>query len=749
MICFNCRAGNVAGGQLQSWRLFPPNYHLLASQFALCYKNMVRGQPGMGQTERQETDQPRRIVANAMLFGEFRLTTIDGTEIAISNRRARALLAMLCLAHENSIDRDYLSKLLWPGRFEAHAKASLRQCLLDVGKLLAAAECNILEVTRGRISINTSVIQTDFETLENSLRQRKYSAVTEQLSYVGIKPLLDQMDFGEPFNTWLVKHRLEAERRLHAAVSDALAMLEREGDTAQYAKLSNAWTERKPSRGRGDVTDSVSGRTRIAVLPFQSLNIHDGHDYFADGMVDELITTLGQVPQLLVAGRTSSFHFRNSELSSAQIAAELGVSHLIEGSVQRQGDRVRIHAHLIAGETGFELWGARFDGLLDDVFALQENVGQAITAAIGTALGIIMQPPKFQGMTENKQAYDLFLQGRALCARLFGEGVLDTAVTLFEEAVGLDPDFAECWVALAEAHQLVAVYTQCMDRNAAAARMAECAHRAIALSPKLAYPYSLLGVYELTRNNFVGALDYGYQAYSLEPNDPAVAMRLGYFLIFIGRTKDAAPYIKAAIDQDPVDGRKYSLLWGIQFCTGDLDAATVSAQRMVDLGMPSISLGVTSAALGKHDLAIEQYLVTQQMMNGIILPPVGIGIQTPEAMDAYWLLAAKGICGGKAEDRQIYWQVLEMLYAVLHDKSDLAISGPAVFTGNAELVFKTLGESITPSNLMALVPFWADIDPIRQIRQHPGFIPFAQRIGMAAAWDKYGWPDLLPPPNNL
>jgi len=126
---------------------------------------MVRGQPGMGQTERQETDQPRRIVANAMLFGEFRLTTIDGTEIAISNRRARALLAMLCLAHENSIDRDYLSRLLWPGRFEAHAKASLRQCLLDLGKLLAAAECNILEVTRGRISINTSVIQTDFETL--------------------------------------------------------------------------------------------------------------------------------------------------------------------------------------------------------------------------------------------------------------------------------------------------------------------------------------------------------------------------------------------------------------------------------------------------------------------------------------------------------------------------------------------------------------------------------------------------------
>jgi cytochrome c-type biogenesis protein CcmH/NrfG len=150
--------------------------------------------------------------------------------------------------------------------------------------------------------------------------------------------------------------------------------------------------------------------------------------------------------------------------------------------------------------------------------------------------------------------------------------------------------------ALAEAHQLVAAYTQCFDRNGAAARMAECARRAIALSPQLSYPDAQLGIYELTRNNFVGALDYGFQAYALDPSDPAVAMRLGYFLIFIGRTRDAAPYVRAAIDQDPADGRKHGLLWGIQFCTGDLDAASATAQRMVDLGMMSITLGVTSAA---------------------------------------------------------------------------------------------------------------------------------------------------------
>ena len=698
--------------------------------------------------QQEAAGEAGRTLVHVSLFGSFQIKTAAGTEIAISNRRARALLAVLCLVRSEPIDREYLSKLLWPGRFEAHAKASLRQCLLDLGKLLTALGCNGLIATRSAVSLEALAIRSDLADLENALEQGRYAEAAELLTRIGSVPILDQMDLGSTFNDWLARHRAESERRLHAAVAEGLGALAKAGDFAGHAQLAHAWGARDPSVPDAGGLEKTSGKIRIAVLPFQALDSLGGGDYFVDGMVDELITTLGQVPQFMVAGRTSSFHFRNSKLPPAGIADALRVSHLIEGSVQRQGDRVRIHVRLIAGDSGFETWGERFDGTLDDVFALQDNVAQAITAAIGSALGITMQAPKIQGMTQNKQAYDLFLQGRALCARLFGDGVLDTAVTLFEQALALDPRFAECWVALAEAHQLVAVYTQCLDRNGEAARMADCAQRAIALSPKLGYAHSLLGVYELTRNNFVGALDYGFQAYRLDPDDPAVAMRLAYFLIFIGRTRDAVPYIKAAVERDPVDGRKYSLLWGVHFCMGDLEAASEAAHRMVDLGMPSIALGVTSAALGKHDLAIEQYLLCQQMMNGIILPPVGIGIQTPEAMDAYWQVAAKGICGGKEEDRQTYFQVLEMLYAVLHDKSDLAISGPAVFTGNADLVFRSLGNSITPSNLMAMVPFWASHDPIRQIWQHPEFIPFAQRIGMAAAWEKYGWPDLLPPPSN-
>jgi tetratricopeptide (TPR) repeat protein len=223
-------------------------------------------------------------------------------------------------------------------------------------------------------------------------------------------------------------------------------------------------------------------------------------------------------------------------------------------------------------------------------------------------------------------------------------------------------------------------------------------------------------------------------------------MRLGSFLIYCGRTRDATPYIRAALDQDPVDPRKHTLLWAIHMANGDLEAAQAVGQRIVDLGWPSIYLAVASAALGQHDLAIEQYQLTKALVNSIILPPVGSSAMTTEAMDSYWLLAAKGVCSGQEADRQLYAQWLEVMFLTLPDCADLAITAPAILTGNAELTFKALESRISPANMLALVALWADVDPIRTIREHPGFMAFAERIGMVAAWEKYGWPDALAKP---
>jgi UrcA family protein len=333
--------------------------------------------------------------------------------------------------------RDHLSKLLWPGRFEAHSKASLRQCVLDLGKLLAPFGHDMLDVTRTCIALSPGSIQTDLDELEHALARSDCAAATVQLVDIGTKPLLDQMDFGDAFNQWLAKQRNSVAKRLSAAV-------------AAHAQLRDVWS----ARDLGAVLPAVpSGKIRIAPL-----------------------------------------------------------------------------AH---------------------------------------------------GTTHNKEAYDLYLQARALNVRFFGDGVLACAVGLLEQAVAIDPQFAEAWLLLGDVHQRIGIVTACADLTAAT-HMADCVRKAIQLKPDLGQAYSLLSLHQLTQNNFVGALDLAFKGYQLEPQNPAVALRLGTFLLFCGRTRDGMKYINEAIDQDPVDGRHYMCRSAGQLNLGDVAAAIADGQRALD-----------------------------------------------------------------------------------------------------------------------------------------------------------------------
>ncbi|WP_373476482.1 tetratricopeptide repeat protein [Sphingorhabdus sp.] len=653
---------------------------------------------------------------------------------------------MLLLEPDESLERDHICKLLWTGRFEAQARASLRQCLLGLGKILDPLECDLLEISRSRISLNTASVRSDLDDLEKALADGKWAQATASLLDIGGKQLLDQLNFGEEFEAWLAERRQAIEQKLQTQISDALDKLKTSGNPADQDKLLDAWMARHPASSRAIMADRQSGRTRIAILPFASQDSENIQGYFADGIVDELITALGQVPQMLVAGRTSSFQFKDTELSLPEIADLLHVSHLVEGSVQRDNTDVRMNVRLIDGQTGFESWSYSYDGTEDDIFSSRKQLARKITKELGAALKLDIAEPDIRPMTHNKEAYGLYLQGRALTRRAIGDGVLGTAIKLLEQALELEPEFAECWTALAEAHVYTAVYTPCLDKLGEVQRMAECAQKAIELSPKPGHAYAMLGLYQWTQNDAVGALDLALKAYQLEPENPAVVMRLGSFLLYCGRTAEALPYIEAAIDQDPVDGRNYGMLCVAQLNLGNIDAAIRAGQRMADLGQPSLHLAAATAASGNHELAVEQYKKTRLLMNSVIFPPAGTTPMSPEAMDAYWLLAAKGVHSGREDDRQQYCQMLEMLHASFPDPCDPTIVWPAIWMGYAPMVFKTLGKQITPPNMVGLMSLWADIEPIRQTRIHPDFMDFAKRIGLVAAWEKYGWPDLIPEP---
>ena len=679
----------------------------------------------------------------ASVFGPFSLSIGDNSEILISNRRASALLAILCTMPGEPLEREHLSKLLWPGRFEAQARASLRQCLLALGKMFEPLDADVLDVNRTRICLHPGVIQTDLDLLEEALAADDVAQACSLLMQIGGQALLGQFQFGPSFDEWISIRREQVEARLQGGVHGALDRLAQKGRTVEQAQLLEAWMLRDPAAGQKALFRQHDCKIRIAVLPFHQIDDVGGDFFLADGVVDELITSLGKVPGLLVTGRTSSSHFRDTELQLPEIAQVLHVTHVVEGCVHRHDDAVRINTRLIDGATGFEIWTHRYDGSVEDIFRSREQVAHQLTTGLCGAVDIETQPPPVRMMTANREAYRLYLQGRALTVRAIGDNVLAKAIELLERALELDPLFAECWTALAEAHVYTAVYTPCLERMKESERMARCANRAIELAPMQGHARSMLAIHQWTQNDIVGALDLAFEAYRLEPDNPDVGIRLGSFLLYIGRTAQALPYITAAIQQDPVNARNYSMLSVAHLNLGDVDAAIAAGQRMVDLGYPSMWLAAATAASGDRDLAVEQYKQTRLLMNTVIFPPAGAAPMPPEVMEAYWDMAARGLHSGCDQARSNYCQVLKMLHATLPDKYDSTIVLPAIWMGDAQMVFRTLGEQITPANFFGLMSVWTDVEPTRQVRLHPDFMGFAKKIGMVAAWDKYGWPDLM------
>jgi len=677
------------------------------------------------------------------LFGRFRVSGRDGREIGLNGKRAQAVLAILCLAPGEPVEREQLSQLLWRGKFRAQARASLRQTLLELKKQLAEACPEPFESSRERIALRPGAIDTDLSELEGLLAAGEHHAAVDRLLAIGQQPLLDGMDFGRGFREFLAARRSAVEQRLEQTIEKALADDGLRDLGHVHSQLRDAWRRRSLSKGAED------REIRVAVLPFATRPGDDTLDLFAKGLFDELVTTLGRVPQLRVAGRGSSRQLDLADVQPTEAARTLNVSHLIGGSIRREGPAVRAHVALVNGRDGCEDWSGHFDGSTDDLFAVQQSIAEAVTEELGRTLRQPVKLPVRRRSTSDKAAYTLYLQGRALTARAIGDGVLAKAIELLEAALAIDPEFAAGWTALAEAHVYTAVYTPCLDRLRQSERMAECAMTAIELDPAQGHARTMLGIHRWTLNDPVGALDLAHEGFRLEPENPDVMLRLGSFLLYIGRTREALPYIEAAVDQDPVNGRNHAMLCVARLNLGDIDGAIVAGQRMVDLGMPSMWLAVATAASGDRKRAVNQYLQTRHLINKTMFPPAGSRPLSGPALNAFWQIAARGVCSGRAVHRKVYCALLDHLHATLHDPCDTSVVQPAIWMGHAELVFRTLGTQITPANMFCLMSLWADLEPIRRVRLHPDFPAFAERTGLADAWTKYGPPDLPVPESEV
>ena len=262
----------------------------------------------------------------------------------------------------------------------------------------------------------------------------------------------------------------------------------------------------------------------LAVLPFANLSDDKQQEYFSDGMTEEITSVLAKIPDLSVVARTSAFQFKGQNRDVQAIGQQLHATHLIEGSVRKAGDRLRITAELVKSDTGVTVWTESYDRQLTDVFAIQEDIARAVSTSLHMTLGLKPGARLVSNRIDDQETYNLYLQGRSqLRARDVKSG---SGFTSLEQVVAKAPQFAPAWALISESLRVrsiaVARTGAPIDRAETLARAEDAARKAIALDPELAAGYAALGAVLHLRGQWAESLALEKQALALDPDDPEV-----------------------------------------------------------------------------------------------------------------------------------------------------------------------------------------------------------------------------------
>ncbi|WP_028747795.1 adenylate/guanylate cyclase domain-containing protein [Rhizobium mesoamericanum] len=325
-------------------------------------------------------------------------------------------------------------------------------------------------------------------------------------------------------------------------------------------------------------------RPSLAVLPFANLSDDQTQDYFADGITDDLITDLAALSNLDVISQNSVFPYKGKSHDLKQIRHDLGVRFVVEGSVQRSGDLIRVNAQLIDTSSGNHLWAHRFDGGAADVFQVQDEMGRQIADALGLKLTRseserISRPP-----TANLEAYDYYLRAEQ-AARTGRRFRMLEALALFDKAEALDNSFAEAFAADARASAFVwrMTYDDVLQSALARKRAYDKASRALTLDPELPSPYAVLAIMQAVDRRYEQAITSAQKAVSLGPANAEAHMAVAYVQLGWGNHADAAAAVETALKYDPnpsaIDRYTAGMVFFLQH---DYKKATDSFQRARD-----------------------------------------------------------------------------------------------------------------------------------------------------------------------
>ena len=339
-------------------------------------------------------------------------------------------------------------------------------------------------------------------------------------------------------------------------------------------------------------THSPINNKSIAVLPFVNMSGDPQNDYFSDGITEEILNALAQVPNLKVAARTSAFAFKGKEEDLRKVGEVLGVATVLEGSVQKSGDEVRITAQLIDTRSGYHLWSERYDRKLTNIFAIEAEISNSITDKLKLQWRNDATQSLLARKTVGSRAHDFYLRGLPLIAAR-GPGLRE-AVADFQQAVAIDPDYAQAWAALAEAQILLPHYFLAPQETAFPSGEA-AANRALAIDPDTAAAHVALAMMYRIQWNWKDADDAFQRALKIAPGDAEAADQYGQFLLAEGRLSEALTQIDHAQRLDPLSGIIGATRTNVLTALHRFDDANKQAQAVVT-GHPDYALGHFIAA---------------------------------------------------------------------------------------------------------------------------------------------------------
>lgn len=370
-------------------------------------------------------------------------------------------------------------------------------------------------------------------------------------------------------------------------------------------------------------TESARADNSIAVLPFVNMSSDEEQEYFSDGLSEELLNLLAGIPELKVAARTSSFSFKDKDLEITEIASRLKVAHVLEGSVRKHGNQLRITAQLIQADNGYHLWSETYDRQLDNVFQIQEDIAIAVVDALRITL--LGEMPKTR--RTDPVAYQLFLEGQYL-KRQISKGSLDRAIEAFKQVVEIDPAYVPAWAELADTY-IWGGGSDELSYEEKTALADQAIQTAISTDPDYAFAYYVRGIsWIFAKNRFNKGIEDFELALKLDPDDAFIVAAIGKGAFLTGKFDLAITQYKTALAMQPVVPEFYLFLGRAYLSSGRLDDAEASFRKLVSLSPTSygefelwqtmLLKGELEAALAESDTSFRRAIIHHALGNAAV-----------------------------------------------------------------------------------------------------------------------------------